>query len=93
MYSITTEAAEYVRKRSQSVYLDLPPAVDGCCFQLQESPSAKLGVPGNPDAFVQHTVDGIAVYVPRGLKPIPLTVGISSFLGFKKLTVEGWPLV
>ena len=93
MYSITPAAAEYLKKQNQSVYLDLPPTVEGCCFQLQESPAAKMGVPPNPEAFSQHTVEGITVYVPHGLKPVPLTVAISSFLGFKKLIVEGWPLV
>ena len=93
MYSITPAAADYLKKQDQSVYLDLPPAVEGCCFQLQESPSAKMGVPANPDAYAQHNVDGVTFYVPHGLKPVPLTVAVSSFLGFKKLIVEGWPLV
>lgn len=93
MLSITPEAAQYIKSREQTIYLEQTRAIDACCFQLQEAPSVKLGAPANPETFAIHTIEGITAYVPRTINQMPLSVTLSSFLGFKKLVVEGWQLV
>lgn len=93
MLSVHPDAARYVKERNQPIYLEQSPPIDACCFQLQEAPSVKFGVPQKPEAFVIHCVEEITVYVPRIIDQLPLALTLSSFLGFKKLSVEGWQLV
>ena len=91
MFTITPAAAEYVRSRGEAVHLVLPPFID-CCIQLQEAPSVSLGEPGNPESYEIYTTDGIKIFAPAGLKPVPLKLTLRSFFGMKKLAIEGWPL-
>lgn len=93
MLSVTAEAAQYVKDRNQPVHLERSPCIDACCFQLQEAPSVKFGPPPKPDTYVEHTIQGITVFVPRDLDTLPLTLTLNSFLGFKRLNIEGWQLV
>lgn len=93
MLSVHPNAARYVKDRNQPVYLEQPPAIDACCFQLQEAPAVRFGVPQKPETFVVYYVEGITVYVPRAIDQIPLSLTLSNFLGFKSLSIEGWRLV
>lgn len=93
MVTITAEAVQYIRKRNQPVRLELPPCIDACCFELQEAPEARFGVPQNRAAHIEQIVEEIIVFIPRSLQSVPLTLTVSSFFGFRRLTVEGWRLV
>ncbi len=93
MLTVTPPAAQFVKDRNQPIHLELTPCVDACCFQLQEGPSVKFGLPRNPQDYRELAIDGITVYVPFALRLTPLTVTLSSFLGYKRLVVEGWQLV
>ena len=90
MISVSPEAAEIIRKQGNTVFLDLPKAIATCCFDFQESPTVRIGHPPNPDAYIAADMDGIIVYLPRVIAGIELSIEVSSFLGFKRLIVEGW---
>jgi hypothetical protein len=90
MVNISPEAVEIIRKQGNTVFLDLPKAITSCCFDLQECPTVRLGAPPNPDAYSITDTDGITVFLPRIIAGIELSIEVSSFLGFKRLIVEGW---
>lgn len=48
MVSVHPDAARYVKERNQPIYLEQSPAIDACCFQLQEAPTVKFSVPQKP---------------------------------------------
>lgn len=53
-----------------------------------------LGAPKLPDRYTLLTIDGVAVYWPKGLEtPFSLTVEQHSLFGFKTLHLEGWKLI
>jgi hypothetical protein len=91
MLTFTAEAAAFIRARNQSVFLDIPPLID-CCVHLKESPAVRFGEPHDPQNYRRETIAGVVVFVPRDLPDIPLTVTLTSFLGYKRLVVEGWHL-
>jgi hypothetical protein len=93
MLAVTAEAAQYVKNRNQPIRLEQSPCIDACCFQLQEAPTAKFGPPAKPEEYVEHNIEGITVFVPRAIDAMTLTLTLSSFLGFKRLCIEGWQLV
>jgi len=94
MISITDEALGVIRKRARPVYLELPKAVSGCCFQIQEAPSVRFGQPREPSTYRERTIQGVSLLVPIGLpEDPPLTLAVSRFLGISRLVVDGWRLV
>jgi hypothetical protein len=96
MLSISPAALELIRKRNEPVFLDVPPPVGrGCCLgELQECPSVRFGVPRDASRYEAREIDGVTVYVPRELPSRdPLTLVVQSFLGFRRVVVEGWRLL
>ncbi|HVI76069.1 MAG TPA: CC/Se motif family (seleno)protein [Anaeromyxobacteraceae bacterium] len=95
MLSISPEARALILEKGAPVRLELSRAVHGGCGvpPLQERPTVRFGP---PPSFLSHhyearDVDGITFHVPRALpKDRPLTVGVASFLGIRRLVVEGW---
>jgi hypothetical protein len=49
-----------------------------------------MGKPHNPDQYRQEKIDGVTVFVPYALPRVPLVVHLSTFMGFKRLVVDGW---
>ncbi|VBB05310.1 Hypothetical protein LUCI_0517 [Lucifera butyrica] len=92
MLTFTPEAVDFARNKNQAVYLDIPPVIEGCCITIRESPAVRFGEPRNPERFTRRVIQGLTVYVPDELPDIPLTIILSSFLGWKRLAVEGWRL-
>ena len=90
MISVSPEAAEIIRKQGNTVFLDLPKAIATCCFDFQESPTVRIGAPHDKDAYIFADIEGITVYLPRVIAGIELSIEVASFLGFKRLIVEGW---
>ncbi len=91
MLTITPEAISYIQSKAKPIFLDIPPLI-GCCVHLKESPSVRFGEPHDPNNYDLTTIQGVSVFVPHELPDQPLTVTLTSFLGMKKLAVEGWHL-
>ncbi|WP_425060723.1 hypothetical protein SCACP_14650 [Sporomusa carbonis] len=91
MLTITDQALEYIKSRGKPVYLQMFQTIS-CCIDVTESPTVNFGQPHNPENYDLENIQGVIVYVPHELPEIPLTIDLSSFLGFKKLVIEGWRL-
>jgi hypothetical protein len=89
MLTITEEARTYAFERGGIIFLEYI-VVQGCCIPYQPEPSVRIGKPHNPEKFCQAVLQGITVFIPRDLPEVPLVINVSTFLGFKKLVVEGW---
>jgi hypothetical protein len=51
-------------------------------------------VPHDDSKYEERTLQDVVVRVPRGFSDdTALTIAVSSFLGFKRLVIEGWRLV
>lgn len=92
MLSITPEALQIIRKEARQVYLDMPPHIkSGCCVNLQECPAVRFGVPHDRENYVEAEIQGVPVLLPRRF-PMDreLQITVSSFLGIKRVVLEGW---
>lgn len=49
-----------------------------------------MGKPHNPDQYRLESIDSVNVFVPHTLPRVPLVVQMSTFMGFKRLVVDGW---
>ncbi|NLI30278.1 MAG: hypothetical protein GX423_09395 [Nitrospiraceae bacterium] len=91
MLSITPEALDYIRKEENSIFLEMPKLIQNCCFDLQECPTVRFGIPRDPQNYEQRKIGDATVYVPaRFPDNTPLTVTVNTFLGFRRLVLEGW---
>lgn len=91
MIIISPEAQAYIREKNNSIYFDCPPLI-GCCIHLKESPTIRFGIPYDVHNYDKTEINQLIVYIPHELPDIPLSVVLASFLGFKRLAVEGWQL-
>jgi len=95
MLTINPEARAIIEAEKRPLYLDMPRALTGrCCYSLQESPTVRFGSPHDPENYIHATVDGIRMMLPRRF-PMDkdLTLTVASFLGIRRLVVEGWCLL
>ena len=95
MLSISPEARALILARRAPIRLELARAVHGGCGvpPLQERPAVRFGAPpaAAAGAFELRELDGIAIHVPRALRDDrSLTIAVASFLGVRRLVVEGW---
>lgn len=91
MLNMTPEAVQFILSRNCPFYIDVPPAIN-CCIHLVDTPAINSGTPREADNFDILTVDGATVYVPKDFPTHPMRISITSFLGRKKLVLEGWHL-
>jgi hypothetical protein len=91
MLTITPEALAYITTKNQPIFLDIPPLI-GCCIHLQECPTVRFGQPYDKVHYDETNIQGITVFVPHDLPNIPLSIALTSFLGFKKIVIKGWRL-
>jgi hypothetical protein len=66
-----------------------------CCAQsFQDRPAVRLGPPPRETTgmFVVQRVEDVSVFVPAelGAQRRPLKIVVASFLGRKRLVLEGW---
>jgi hypothetical protein len=94
--SISPDAVDFIRSRGASVHLE-PTAIitTACCAQsFQDRPAVRFGPPppGKLGTFVVHSLDDLTVFVPTevGGQRRPLRIVVTSFLGMKRLFLEGW---
>lgn len=90
MVSICEDALEIIRSQDKPIFLDLPKTITTCCFDMQECPTVRFGVPARPNEYRENIISGITVFVPRVISDLELTIEVASFLGIKRLIVEGW---
>ena len=91
MLTITPDARTYALNNGGLLYLEYITLSSGaCCIPYQPEPSVKLGKPYNQDKYRQETIDGLTVFIPYELPEDTLLITMSSFMGFKKLVIEGW---
>lgn len=98
MISISPQALAIIRERKQPIHLDLPPVVTGgCCLpSIRECPVIRFGPPRSSPRkhYSVQSIDGITVHVPRGMpEEGNFTITVSSFLGIKRVVLEGWRLL
>ena len=91
MLNITPEAVEFMLNRNCPFHIDVPPVIN-CCIHLVDTPSIKPGKPREADNFDILSVNGTSIYVPKDFPTHPMRIGVTSFLGRKKLVLEGWHL-
>lgn len=92
MLTISSEAYAKIQAEKKPVYLDMPPHIkSGCCVNLQECPTVRFGTPHDPENYVEKDIQGIIILLPRRF-PMDkdLTISVSSFLGMKRVVLEGW---
>jgi hypothetical protein len=90
MLTITPEAKAYALDKGGSLFLELVTITGGCCIPYQPEPAVRLGKPRKHDQYRQETVDGLTVFIPHHLPEEELVIAMASFLGFKKLVIDGW---
>ena len=90
MVTITPEAKDHAMKNGGELYLEYIVLQSGCCIPYQPGPAVRFGRPRNPARFHKATMEGITVLVPHELPNVPLQITVNSFMGFKRLIVDGW---
>ena len=94
MISISDDAKEFIVSKGQAVFLELAKPISGCCFEFQEKPTVRIGVPRNVEDYIEKTVDEIKLFIPKKMpKNEELEIGTTKFLGMKSLVIRGWKLV
>ena len=89
MLTMSPDARAYALDNGGTIHLEYI-LVGDCCIPYQPEPSVRVGKPHNPDQYLEERIDGVTVFIPHSLPRVPLTVQVSSFMGFKRLVVDGW---
>lgn len=90
MITITEEAVDFIRRKQNTLFLELPKLIVNCCFSLQECPTVRFGEPRDQAHYEKKVIQGTTVFVPKNISEIPLTISLSSFIGIRRLVIEGW---
>jgi hypothetical protein len=90
MLTITPEAKTHALNNGGSLFLEYITRTGGCCVPFQPEPTVRFGKPHNQDQYRQESLDGLTIFIPRELPEEELVIGMASFLGFKRLVIEGW---
>ncbi len=94
MLTISPTALAFIRQQNAPVCVDPPPRAVGCCIRIRECPGVHLGSPRDPAGYLETTVEGITVFLPRGFpEESPLTIDLGRFLWKKRLALKGWRLI
>ncbi len=93
MLTITPEALAIIQRKKLPVFLEMPKLITNCCFSLQECPTVHFGEPKNRSGYETKIINDVTVFAPDMLPDIPLTITVASFLGIKKLVIDGWCLI
>jgi hypothetical protein len=89
MLNITAEAVEYILAKGNYLHFEYL-EISNCCIPFQSEPTIRFGRPHNPEKYKIETIDGINVYIPHALPDVPLTIKLNTFMGLKRLVVDGW---
>jgi hypothetical protein len=88
---ISDEAKDLIRQKGKPVYLEMHKEIVSCCMQFQECPAVRWGEPRDPKNYQKIDIGDVWVFVPHRLpENTPFTIILSSFLGIKRLVLDGW---
>ncbi len=90
MLRVTPEARMHALNHGGSLFLEYITLRSGCCVPYQPEPIVRLGKPHNEKSYRQETIEDLTVFIPYDLPEEPLLIALNSFMGFKKLVIEGW---
>ena len=93
MLTLTPDAVALIQSKDKPIFLELPKTITNCCFDFQECPVVRFGEPRNMRDYEKKIIHDVTIFVPSRLREIPLTITVSSFLGLKRLVVDGWRLL
>jgi len=93
MITISPEAMALIEEKKASIFIEVPPTINGCCIDVTECPSIHFGEPRLPTGYSKQTIQGVTTYVPGSFpRHGDFVIRVSKFLGFKRLTLGGWRL-
>ena len=90
MLTITPEAKAHALENGGTLFLEYILLTGGCCVPFQPEPNVRFGKPRNQRQYRQESIDGLTVFIPQSLPDIPLVIALASYLGIKRLVIEGW---
>lgn len=95
MIRVSEKAQKYIAEHGGVVYVYQIRQVGMCCGRINLGPSARLGIPADPEAYEQQAAANICLYIPKDFcSPFDLTLEVHSFFGiFKTLSLEGWKII
>jgi hypothetical protein len=88
---ISPDAAAYIREKGGMVMLRST-LKHGCCGGRVELVKAEVGEPNETESFDKFDVDGLALFVERGLiedLDQPILIGLDKLFSMRSLFVEG----
>ncbi|HSP01244.1 MAG TPA: CC/Se motif family (seleno)protein [Thioalkalivibrio sp.] len=86
--TLSTQARDWLLSRGGEVTLRASPR-HGCCGGHAAVPVAEAGVPKAREDYTEQEIDGVRVYLQRGLDSGPYRIHLEGFLSLRRLTVEG----
>ncbi len=93
MITLSEDALALIEQKKVPIHIEIPRSVSGCCIEVTDRPSVSFGEPKQRAEYVQQSIQGVTVYVPSCFPEVPhFTIRASSFLGFKRLVLDGWRL-
>jgi hypothetical protein len=93
MLTISDEALMMIEQKNESVFLDMPKTITSCCFDFQECPTVRFGEPRNISDYDKQTIRDIPIFLPHRLPECDIEIVVSSFLGYKRLVLNGWKVI
>lgn len=94
MLALSEDALELIAERKQSVFIDVPETIEGCCLEITTCPSVRFGRPRNIDKHALTRIQGVEIFVPQCFpRTQNLLIRAKKFLGRKYLFIDGWKLV
>jgi hypothetical protein len=94
MITISEEALALIEEKQSPLFIDIPHAVRGCCFEMTDCPAVRFGEPKQLADYTRQTIQNATVYVP-GCFPDDgaYVIRSRSFFGFRRLALSGWRLI
>jgi len=94
MITIAPDALALIEAKQSPLFIDVPHALSGCCFEMTECPAVRFGEPTSLADYTRQTIQNATVYVP-GCFPEEgdFVIRSRNFLGFKRLALGGWRLI
>jgi len=94
MITISEEALALIEEKESPLFIDIPHAVRGCCFEMTECPAVRFGEPRQLAGYTRQTIQNATVYVPCGFPENgAYVIRRRSFFGCKRLVLSGWHLI
>lgn len=94
MITISEDALTLIEQKQSPLFIDIPHAVSGCCFDITDCPSISFGEPVKLADYTKQTLQNATVYVPRCFPHEGNhVIRIRNFFGFKRLVLSGWRLI